>query len=81
MEKIARLEKLPEQTGKREWQLFLEATRDKLVSEITESEEAPLTAALSHGALGEIGALRHHGEQFAEALKIWPQLCEVASGL
>ena len=81
IEKIAGLENLPEQTGKREWRLFLETTRDKLVSEITESEEAPLTAALSHGALGEIGALRHHGEQFAEALKIWPQLCEVASGL
>ena len=58
---------LPEQTGKREWRLFLETTRDKLVSEITESEEAPLTAALSHGALGEIGALKPPANAFAEA--------------
>ena len=81
MQKIARLENLPEQPGKREWQQFLEATRDKLVSEITQSEEAPLTAALNQSGLGEIGALRHHGEQFAEALSIWPKLCEVTSGL
>ena len=47
IEKIAGLENLPEQTGKREWRLFLETTRDKLVSEITESEEAPLTEALT----------------------------------
>ncbi len=81
MEKIAHLENLPEQTGKREWQLFLETTRDMLVSEITQSAEAPLTAALKQGGLREIDVLRHHGEQFAEALRIWPQLREVASGL
>ena len=81
MEKIARLEKLPEQTGKREWQLFLEATRDKLVSEITESEEAPLTEALTRGALGKVSALRQHGEQFAKALGIWPLLREAAADL
>jgi hypothetical protein len=81
MEKIARLDNLPDQTGKAEWQHFLEATRDKLVSEITQSEAAPLTEALTQGALGDIGALRHHGEQFADALCIWPQLCDVAAGL
>ena len=81
MQKIAHLENLPEQTGKREWQLFLETSRDKLVSEITESEEAPLTAALNQSGLGEIGALRRHGVQFAEALSIWPKLCEVTSSL
>ena len=48
---------------------ILETSRDKLVSEITESEEAPLTAALNQSGLGEIGALRRHGVQFAEALK------------
>jgi hypothetical protein len=81
MQKIARLENLPEQPGKREWQQFLEATRDKLVAEITQSEAAPLTVAVNQGGLGEIGLLRQHGEQFAEALRIWPQLREVASGL
>ena len=81
MEKIARLENLPEQTGKREWQLFLETSRDKLVSEITESEEAPLTEALTRGALGKVSTLRQHGEQFAEALRIWPLLREAAADL
>ena len=81
MEKIARLENLPEQTGKREWQLFLETSRDKLVSEITESEEAPLTEALTRGALGKVSALRQHGEQFAKALGIWPLLREAAADL
>ena len=81
MEKIARLENLPEQTGKREWQLFLETSRDKLVSEITESEEAPLTEALTRGALGKVSTLRQHGEQFAKALGIWPLLREAAADL
>ena len=81
MEKIARLENRPEQTGKREWQLFLETSRDKLVSEITESEEAPLTEALTRGTLGTVSALRQHGKQFAEALRIWPLLREAAADL
>lgn len=81
MQKIAHLENLPEQTGKREWQLFLETSRDKLVSEITESEETPLTEALTRGALGKVSALRQHGEQFAEALRIWPLLREAAEYL
>lgn len=70
----------PEESNPRacEWRAFLEASRDQLVAEIQTPEPAPISDVSAQ--LGDNGpqTLRAHGRQFAQALRAWPTMCEVA---
>ena len=61
-----------------EWRAFLEASRDQLVVEIQRPEPAPISDASER--LGDDGmqTLRAHGQNFAQALRVWPAICEAA---
>ena len=75
MSQLGPLEDLP-RAG--EWRTFLEASRDQLVAEIQTPEPAPISDASAR--LGDDGMqiLRAHGQQFAQALRVWPAICEAA---
>ena len=75
LSQLGPLEDLPRTS---EWRAFLEASRDRLVAEIQTPELAPISDASAR--LGDDGlrTLRAHGQQFAQALRVWPAICETA---
>ena len=62
-----------------EWRAFLEASRDQLVADIQAPENNALEAAASKLGRDGLDQLRRHGQAFAEALCLWPRICEAAS--
>ena len=78
MQSLSQLGSLEDLPRTSEWRAFLEASRDRLVAEIQTPELAPISDASAR--LGDDGlrTLRAHGQQFAQALRVWPAICETA---
>ena len=76
LSQLGPLEDLPRTS---EWRAFLEASRDQLVADIQAPENDALDAAAKKLGGDGLSQLRRHGQAFAEALALWPQICEVAS--
>ena len=78
MQSLSQLGPLEDLPRTSEWRAFLEASRDRLVAEIQTPELAPISDASAR--LGDDGlrTLRAHGQQFAQALRVWPAICETA---
>ena len=67
--------------GSKEWQHFLEQSRDQLVNELQTPEPEPLAVLGNSGdgmELSRLTALRNHGASFADALSAWPNICAAA---
>ena len=78
--RAGQLDKLEHLPGYQGWKLFIEASRDQLVTELQTSKE-PIVAQGIHGISESIESLQKTGAALAEALKIWPKICEAAATL
>ena len=78
MTHLSRAGEISDLPGAPDWQAFLEHSRDQLVEEIQTPEANPLEERVSASALRSPSALRDHGQQFADTLRAWPQICEAA---
>ena len=80
MAHLGRVAEMSDLPGAPEWQTFLERSRDQLVAEIQAPEQSPLEDRIGTSALSSLTSLRGHGQQFADTLRAWPQICEAAKG-
>ena len=74
LDALSRLDDLP---GTNHWQTFLEQSRDSLVGQIQSQDPHPVAVALTREA-SDLETLRRSGFDFAEAIKIWPEICQAA---
>lgn len=65
--------------GYRQWQTFLESSRDRLVNEIQMPNEHPLARVTEKA--GSADRLREKGVQFTQALRAWPRIRDAAAQL
>ena len=78
MTHLSRAGEISDLPGAPDWQAFLEHSRDQLVEEIQTPEANPLEERVSASALRSPSALRTHGQQFTDALRAWPEMCQAA---
>ena len=74
LDALSELDILP---GITHWQTFLEQSRDSLVGQIQSQDPHPVADALTREA-SDLETLRRSGFDFAEAIKVWPEICEAA---
>ena len=79
MEHMSRLTMQEHLPGYAEWRSNIEASRDKLLSQISNAENDPIEAYLNSRSL-DFERLRREGRNFANALRHWPSICEASLG-
>mgnify|MGYP001328769818 CR=1 FL=1 len=82
MNRLSDTKETSELPGAADWQGFLEASRDQLVSELQTPEPDPWHAsgdAEGSKKAPRMQAVCDNGKSFAKTLDAWPQLCEAAA--
>ena len=78
MRHLSQLRPLEDLPRTNEWRAFLESSRDQLVADIQAPEGDALAAAAGKLGSDGIDQMRRHGASFAQAMTLWPQICEAA---
>ena len=60
------------------WKVFLETSRESLLSQIQTVDDDPLKPIASQCGVSGLTTLRHLGKDFANAIEVWPTLCAAA---
>lgn len=80
VKRIEELDNLQHLPGHAQWKRFLEGSRDRLAYEI-QTPEGAITGPGGKPAQEALTSLKDHGSLLSQALKIWPEICDLARNL